>query len=224
MSSTAPVPLASGAPRWRRRKEARPGEILAAALEQFVEHGYAATRLEDVARRAGVTKGTMYLYFASKQALFKAAVNASLVADIARGERLLEEHRGGAHELLVKVITTWHDAIADTPAAGIPKLMVAEAANFPELGRFYYQEVVQRGHRLVGRVIRMGIERGEFRSVDVEQTVRLAVAPVLLGMVMKHSLDACTGEAVDAGELLRLHLELFLRGIEKVPAAEVPNA
>jgi AcrR family transcriptional regulator len=224
VSSTASAPLAGRAPRWRRRKEARPGEILAAALEQFVEHGYAATRLEDVARRAGVTKGTMYLYFPSKQALFKAVVNASLVADIARGERLLEEHRDGARELLVKVITTWHDAIADTPAAGIPKLMVAEAANFPELGRFYYQEVVQRGHRLVGRVIRMGIERGEFRPVEIEQTVRLAIAPVLLGMVMKYSLHACTGEAVDARKLLRLHLELFLRGIEKMPAAEVPNA
>jgi AcrR family transcriptional regulator len=224
VSSIAPLPLVGRRPRWHRRKEARPGEILAAALEQFVEHGYAAAKLEDVARRAGVTKGTMYLYFPSKEALFKAAVNASLVADIARGERLLEEHRGSARELLVKVITSWHDAIAHTPAAGIPKLMVAEAANFPELGRFYYEEVVQRGHRLVGRVIQRGIERGEFRALDVEPAVRLAIAPILLGMVMNHSLYACTGEAVDVRELLRLHLELFLRGIETMPATEVPNA
>ncbi len=224
MSSVAPERLASGTPRWHRRKEARPGEILAAALEQFVEHGYAATKLEDVARRAGVTKGTMYLYFPSKEALFKASVNASLVADIARGERLMDEHRGSARDLLVKVITTWHDAITHTPAAGIPKLMVAEAANFPELGRFYYQEVVQRGHRLIGRVIRQGIARGEFRPLDVERAVRLAIAPLLLGMVLQHSLYACTGEPAQAREMLGLHLELFLRGIERVPAAEVPNA
>jgi AcrR family transcriptional regulator len=209
------APPAICAPRWRRRKTARPREILAAAIEQFVEHGYAATRLEDVAHRAGVTKGTMYLYFASKEALFKAAVKASLVADIARGERLLEEHAGSARDLLAKVITTWHDAMAHTPAAGIPKLMIAEAARFPELGRFYYDEVVKRGHRLVGRVIRMGIARGEFRRVDVERAVRLAIAPILLGMVMDRSLHACAGERMDTGEMLHLHLELFLRGIER---------
>jgi AcrR family transcriptional regulator len=211
-------------PRWHRRKEARPAEILAAALGMFVERGYAATRLEDVARHAGVTKGTMYLYFKSKEALFKAVVTEALITNIVRGERLVEEHQGSARELLAKILHGWLDSISRSPASGIPRLMIAEANNFPELGRFYYEAVVRRGHRLVGRVLQMGIDRGEFRPLNVEQSVRLAVAPILFGVVMKHSLYACTGEEVDLREVLKLHLGLFLRGIETLPAAEVPHA
>jgi len=224
MSTGNATPAAHREPRWHRRKEARPAEILAAALEMFVEHGYAATKLEDVARRAGVTKGTMYLYFEGKEALFKAVVTESLVANIMRGERLVDEHEGGTRDLLARILASWLDTISNSPAAGIPKLMIAEASNFPELGRFYYDEVVRRGQRLLSRVIQRGIDLGEFRPVPVEQAVRLAIAPILLGAVMKHSFHACSGEEVDARENLGLHLELFLRGIEKVPDAEVPNA
>jgi len=221
-SSTA-LPVAH-APRWHRRKEARPAEILAAALETFVAHGYAATRLDDVARRAGVTKGTMYLYFKGKEALFKAVVSEALVENIMRGERLVDEHEGGTRELLERILASWLDSIGRPPASGIPKLMIAEAANFPDLGRFYYDEVVRRGQRLLGRVIRRGIERGEFRPVPVEHAVRLAIAPILLGAVLKHSFHACSGDELDPRENLAHHLDVFLRGIEMVPHAEVPNA
>jgi AcrR family transcriptional regulator len=224
MSTHSTRPAVTRAPRWHRRKEARPAEILAAALEMFVERGYAATRLEDVAGRAGVTKGTMYLYFKNKEALFKAVVTEALITNIVRGERLVEEHEGSARELLGKILHVWLDAISQSPASGIPRLMIAEAHNFPELGRFYYDEVVRRGQRLVGRVLQMGIDRGEFRPMDVERTVPLAVAPILFGIVMKHSLYACAGEEVDMRETLKLHLGLFLRGIETLPAPEVPHA
>jgi AcrR family transcriptional regulator len=217
-------PAASRGPRWHRRKQARPAEILAAALSMFVERGYAATKLEDVARRAGVTKGTMYLYFDSKETLFKAVVAEALVGNIVRGERLLEEHRSSASELLARILQAWVDSMSGSPASGIPKLMIAEANNFPELGRFYLDEVVRRSQRLLGRVIQMGVDRGEFRPMNVEQAVHLVVAPILLGFAMNHSLYACTGEEVDMREALKLHLDVFLRGIAARPVAEVPHA
>src|SRR5207237_5701427 len=120
-------------PRWQRRKEARPAEIVAAALEVFVERGFAAARLADVARRAGVTKGTVYLYFDSKEALFKAVVRETIVPVIAQGEALAQAFTGSARELVERLVREYWRLVGETAVAGIPKLMMAEAATFPEL-------------------------------------------------------------------------------------------
>jgi AcrR family transcriptional regulator len=205
-------------PRWQRRKEARPGEIVAAALEVFVERGFAATRLEEVARRAGVTKGTLYLYFDNKEALFKAVVRETLVPGIAQGEALAQSFTGSARELLARIVRDFWRLIGETRLAGIPKLMVAEAANFPELARFYYDEVVSRGHRLLATVVERGIKGGEFRRVDVPAAVRLAIAPVLWAANWKHSFALCTREGFDVATYLESHIDIFLRGIAKDPA------
>src|SRR5882672_2570528 len=108
-------------PRWKRRKDARPGEIVAAALEVFVERGFAATKLADVARRAGVTKGTVYLYFESKEALFKAVVRETIVPIFARGEQLVAEYRGSAANLFGELVRKWWELIGETSLSGIPK-------------------------------------------------------------------------------------------------------
>ncbi len=111
--------------RWARRKEARPAELTAAALELFVERGYSATRLDDVAARAGVSKGTLYLYFSSKEELFKAVVREGLLPVIERGERLSEEHTGSAGDLIRRLIRNWWESVGRTPLAGIAKLMIS---------------------------------------------------------------------------------------------------
>src|SRR3989454_7062886 len=147
-------------PRWQRRKDARPEEIVAAALDVFVEHGFAGARLEDVARRAGVTKGTVYLYFKSKEALFKAVVRQTIVPAIAQGEALAQAFTGSARELLERLVREYWRLVGETALAGIPKLIIAEAANFPALTRFYYEEVVTRRHRLQAGVIERGIKIG----------------------------------------------------------------
>src|SRR6059036_4112917 len=141
------MPQAVTKPRWRRRKDARPEEIISAALEVFADRGFAATKLEDVARRAGVTKGTIYLYFANKEALFKALIRETIVQVIAQGEALAQSFTGSARELLERLVREYWRLVGETSLAGIPKLMMAEAATFPELTRFYYDEVVARGHR-----------------------------------------------------------------------------
>ncbi len=218
--TTHPTTRPTGAtPRWKRRKDARPAEILAAALEVFTERGYAAARLEDVARRAGVTKGTMYLYFDSKEALLEAAVRENILPVIERGERRLDEYEGPADALLRELVRTWWSYVAATPIGGISKLVMAEARNFPDLARFYHQEVVQRGHRLFGRALQRGIDAGEFRPVDVATAVRLIVAPLLMGSLWRHSFSNCEATRVDFDQVVELHLDVFLRGIAARPEA-----
>src|SRR5215472_4124667 len=154
--------LAPATTQWQRRKAERPAEIAAAALTCFAERGFAATRLDDVARRAGVTKGTLYLYFPNKEELFKAVVRQELLPNIARLEVMLGAADAPAARLLEELLDAWAELVA-APVSAIPKIIVAEAGNFPDLARFYREEVVDRGFAVFRRVLRAGIERGEFR-------------------------------------------------------------
>ena len=200
-------------PRWQRRKEARPAEIVAAALEVFVERGFAAAKLADVARRAGVTMGTLYLYFDSKEALFKAVVRETIVPVIAQGEALARSFTGSARELLERLVREYWRLVGETALAGIPKLMMAEAATFPELTRFYYEEVVTRGHRLMAGVIERGIENGEFRPVDVKVAAKLAMSPLMHAVVAKRAFALCMPEGFNVQTYLDTHIDLYLHGI-----------
>jgi len=200
-------------PRWQRRKAARPAEIVTAALEVFVERGFAAARLEEVARRAGVTKGTLYLYFKSKEALFKAVVRETIVPVIAQGEALAQSFTGTARELVERLVREYWRLVGETELAGIPKLMMAEAATFPQLTRFYYEEVVTRGHRLMAGVIERGIKSGEFRKVDVATAAKLAMSPLMHATVARRAFASCMPEGFDVGKYLDTHIDLYLHGI-----------
>ena len=200
-------------PRWQRRKAARPAEIVTAALEVFVERGFAAARLEEVARRAGVTKGTLYLYFKSKEALFKAVVRETIVPVIAQGEALAQSFPGTARELVERLVREYWRLVGETELAGIPKLMMAEAATFPQLTRFYYEEVVARGHRLMAGVIERGIKSGEFRKVDVATAAKLAMSPLMHATVARRAFASCMPEGFDVGKYLDTHIDLYLHGI-----------
>jgi AcrR family transcriptional regulator len=202
-------------PRWRRRKDARPEEILSAALEVFTDRGFAATKLEDVARRAGVTKGTIYLYFDSKEALFKALIRETIVPVIAQGEALAQRFTGSARELLERLVREYWRLVGETSLVGIPKLMIAEAGNFPELARFYYEEVVTRGHRLMAGVIQRGIKAGEFRPVNVMVAAKLAMSPLMHAVVARKAFSACMPEGFDVASYLNTHIDLYLHGISK---------
>jgi AcrR family transcriptional regulator len=209
--------------RWRRRKHARPGEILAAALACFAERGFAATRLEEVAQRAGVTKGTLYLYFQDKEDLFKAVVRQELLPNIERVEAMIGEATAPASILLERLIKSWCE-IVSSPVSAIPKLVISEAGNFPDLARFYLDEVVHRGLALVRRLLRTGVERGEFRAVDVDSAVVCIVAPVVFAMLWRHSLGRHEPEALDPQALGEAHLRLLLRGLVIHPPVAAPHA
>jgi AcrR family transcriptional regulator len=213
VTQTATASRRKRRPRWKRRKNARPAEIIAAALELFGERGFEATKLADVARRAGVTKGTLYLYFDSKEALFKAVVRETIVPVIVQGEALARAHTGSARELLEQLVREYWRLVGETAAAGIPKLMMAEAATFPELTRFYYDEVVTRGHRLMAGVIERGITSGEFRPVDVKLAAKLAMSPVMHATVVRRAFASCMPEGFNVKDYLDAHIDLYLHGI-----------
>ena len=153
------VAAAAPRPRWERRKDARPAELLAAALDLFVEKGYAGTRLDDVAARAGVSKGTLYLYFENKEELFKAVVRESVVARISETAGQIERFDGPSAALLEHIVRRWWSEYGDRTAGGISKLMMAESNNFPEIARFFLVEVIEPWHALLGTAIRRGIEQ-----------------------------------------------------------------
>jgi len=200
-------------PRWQRRKDARPEEIVNAALEEFVERGFAATRLEDVARRAGVTKGTLYLYFKNKEALFKAVVRQTIVPVIAHGESTAQSFQGSARALLEQLVREYWRLVYETSLAGLPKLMISEAANFPQLAKFYYDEVVTRGHKLLGGVIERGIKSGEFRKVDILSATKLSLSPLMHATIASRAFAQCMPEGFDVRKYLDTHIDLYLNGI-----------
>lgn len=200
-------------PRWQRRKEARPAEIVEAALQLFMEKGYAATRLDDVAKLAGVTKGTVYLYFDNKEELFKAVVRETVLPSLEFAENLVDGHRGSWAELLWQLLEGWAERMVESPATGISKLMIAEAANFPELARFYVDEVVVRSRRLFAGVIERGIAAGEFRPVDVQMATRAVISPLMMMKVWKQSFSLCDAEPVDLLSFARFHYDLLLQGL-----------
>lgn len=199
--------------RWRRRKEARPSELTAAALELFVEKGYAATRLDEIAARAGVSKGTLYLYFESKEELFKAVIREGLLPLLAEGEELVASMPGPAGELFKAIVLRWWEMVGEGPIGGIPKLIFAEARNFPEIARFYADEVIERGKRLLVAVLQRGIDSGEFRRFNPEDLVHIVFSPLMMRVVWKHSLDCCGVHTVPIEIYLREYLELTLRGL-----------
>ena len=164
VSPDASDPQTSPPPRWQRRPEARPEEILDAALEVFGEQGFARARLEDVAQRAGVSKGTLYLYFDSKETLFREMVRAKAVAALREGAAFVEAFQGSHRDLLTEFLRRMYRVLQEQNLSRISRLVQAELASFPELAHFYSQEVILPARRLVESIITRGIEAGEFRA------------------------------------------------------------
>jgi AcrR family transcriptional regulator len=197
-----------------RRKEARPGEIVAAALASFAERGYAATKLEDVAAAAGISKGTIYLYFPTKEDLFRAVVRQAVLPNVEAAEAQFASHTGSCADLL----RMQAQRFLDSDLTAIPKLIVAESGNFPAIAQFYADTVLRRAFRLIEGILARGMERGEFRRMDVHATLPLFAAPFLLLALWKHSLGRHTDLSFDARAVAEAHLDVLLRGL----AADVP--
>lgn len=200
-------------PRWSRRKDARPEEITAAALEVFVERGYAATRLEDVAARAGVSKGTLYLYFANKEELFKAVIREGLVSPLAEMKDFVAQYPGSTFELLRMLVMGWWEKIGATRLSGIPKLVLGESGNFPDIVRFYLAEVVEPGHAAMTAIVNRGITRGEFRKVSPEDVALLIVAPLLQMMLWRSAFEPQSKQKIDTERYLEAHLDMLRHGL-----------
>ena len=209
------------APKRSRRKEARPGELLEAALDLFVEKGFAATRVDDVAARAGVSKGTLFLYFPSKEELFKAVVRENIVGRFTEWNHALESFVGNTSEVLTYCYQVWWERIGATKASGITKLMFSEAQNFPEIAQFYQQEVILPGRALIRRILQRGMERGEFRQMDLEYGTYIVLAPMMFLMLWNNSMGPCAlpDENFSPEQYIRSQIDNILHGLCVRPAA-----
>ena len=200
-------------PRWERRKEARPAELIAAALELFVEKGYAGTRLEDVAARAGVSKGTLYLYFQNKEDLFKAVVQENIVARISETADQLARFDGSSGDLIRCLINGWWRDYGSSAAGGIGKLVMAESGNFPEIASYFLEEVIDPWHAMLAKAVERGIARGEFRKVETDVFVRVMTASLVMLSLWKRSFGACGTRPIDADLYISTLLDTTLASL-----------
>ena len=199
--------------RWSRRREARPQEILDAALAVFTEKGFSGARTEDIAQCVGVTKGTLYLYFENKEAIFKSLAQESLTAHVFDLATEAHKFEGPSAEILRIIIRGLGLFARSSDRAMLPRLMLAEIGNFPELAHFHKTEVIDRGLGVFEAIIRRGIERGEFRETDTKHAARLMMVPITFTAIWRNSLGRLDNEPYDYEEMLETHLRLMLRGL-----------
>jgi len=211
-----PTSSPSALPARQRRKEARPQELLDAALALFVEKGFAATRSEEVAALAGVSKGTLYLYYPSKEELLKAVIRHNLSRILADGRNIAEGFEGPTSELLSTLLRTWWEQVGATPAGGIHKIMMSEARNFPEIAEFYTREVILPARELISKTIQRGVDSGEFRKVSPPEVTHVLIAPLIFLALHKHSFGACpmAVNTIEPHQVIEAQIDIVLRGLQ----------
>ncbi len=196
-----------------RRAGDRRGEIIAAGMKLFVAKGYAATKLDDVAREAGVSKGLPYLYFSSKEELFKAVIQEAILPPLIAGEERLRTHQGTMTDLLRSLATDYIGFVREI-SGGVAKLVVAEAGNFPEIARFYVEEIAARGRAFLAALIERGVAGGEFRPVDVQGTAAVLASPLVMLSIWHHSLGPYE-TAGDPERFLHAYADLVIAGLRR---------
>ena len=197
----------------RRAPSERPQEILEAALGLFVEKGFAGTRLDDVAERAGLSKAAIYLYFKDKEALLEGVIRQTISANLGTVEALAKAHQGKVSNLIPAILEFMASRVEDTPMPSIAKLVIAESRAYPEIGRFYLKEVIGRGIPLFEGLIARGVAQGEFRPVDPMLTVRSLIGPMLLSVIWKTVFEPIGAEKLDVRALARHHADLMLHAL-----------
>lgn len=210
--------------RRQRRKEARPAELAAAALSLFIEKGFAATRLDEVAARAGVSKGTLYLYFDSKEALFKAVIEEGVLPLFEEFEAKLETLKDDPERLLREILLGWWTKVGSTELGGIGKLIISEAGNFPEVARYHHDAVIVRWMALLNRAIGIGVDKGVFRPMDVAPLSQLIFFPLLMLSIWKNSMASCAvgceGPRQMSDSYFDTYFDMIFRGLLVAPRQE----
>ena len=200
--------------KWQRRKDQRPLEILFAALNLFVSKGFASTRIEDIAKQANVSKGTVYLYFSSKEDLFKKMVHEVMVPKINEVEEYISSYQGSQSELLQQVIRHWWKTIKESGLIGVPKLIIAEADKFPDLTRFYMKEVIHRIQSILMNILDKGQKKKEFKAMDTVLTTRVIMSSLVYFSMWDISLKKYDKKNLNVDDLIEQQILLLLTGIK----------
>lgn len=205
--------MTPGEPKWRRRKEARPGEIVAAALEVFAEKGFAAARLEDIAARAGVSKGALYLYFETKQDLFRAVVRDAVAPNIAAVEAAVAAADLPFAQLARMLLARVAEVVSTTPLGSVAKMVIAESRNFPDLARIWHDDVISRALGMATGLIERAQARGELKPGDPRIHAFSLVAPMLMGVLWREVFVPVGVEPIDLRAIAEQHADTALEGM-----------
>jgi AcrR family transcriptional regulator len=195
----------------KRRKDARPAELVAAGLQEFALKGFAATRLEDVAKRAGVVKGTIYRYFSDKESLFKAAVQSRSLPVLDRIEGFIDAYPGTTRQLLHQVLRTIYADLVDSDLRILMRIMISEGQNFPEITEFYHREVMAKARAILDRIVARGIARGEVRPSAATDLAMVMMAPAVMATIWRMTFDR--HDPIETQRFLAAHLALIDHGL-----------
>jgi AcrR family transcriptional regulator len=205
-----PAPT-SGGPKFRRRADARPDEILDAALAVFTEKGFEAARVDDIAARAGVSKGAVYLYFDSKDALLRGLIEREVAPSAARIRAVADAGAADPAATVRLLVATASALVANEKTFATPRIVLSVAPRFREIAIFYRERVIDEAIGAVARLIRAGVKRGVFRDVDADAAARMVMGPLLLYAMRRHvfgARDKSTAEGRAAA-----HLDILLHGL-----------
>ena len=200
-------------PKFRRRAEARPDEVLDAALDLFIEKGFASTRVEDIAKRAGISKGAVYLYFPSKEAILEGLVRRAILPLATHALGFIENYEGDPRLVLTMVMKMVAGKLAEPRLLAIPKIVMREVVHFPELAQMYRREVLDRVMPVVEGLIRNGIDAGYLRPVDPHLTIRSLIGPVLAHVLLAEIFDIMPEDGLAIDRLIDNHLTILLDGL-----------
>ncbi len=202
----------------KRRKEARPSEILEAGFREFAEKGFNGTRLDSVAARAGVAKGTLYLYFDSKEALFEAAVRSRIIPVVDRLVRLVDFYPGPTKFLLKTMFKMMYRRIADPDVRTLIKIIIAEGDRFPELTEFYYKEFISKIVLVLEKIIDRGVQRGEIRAGPATKLPQVLIAPAIMAAIWQMTFSPYNAISLD--QFSAAHIDLVMNGISNQTGTE----
>lgn len=205
--------MQAGSPKWRRRSEARPGEIVQAALEVFAEKGFAGAKLDEIAARAGISKGALYLYFETKEDIFRAVVREAVAPNLDLVEGLLAQATLPFPDLLRLVVGRIVKVIGTSRLGAVAKLVIGESRNFPELARVWHDEVVSRALGAMSGALARAQARGEIREGDARLQAFSIVGPVLMGVIWQETFTPVGASALDLEALALQHCETVLTGL-----------
>lgn len=207
------MPAKSPSPKWRRRKDARPGEIVQAAYRVFSEKGFAAAKLDDVAAEAGVSKGALYLYFETKQDIFAAVIGEAVGPNIGAVERMADAYSGPFADLIRMVIPRVAELASASRMGGVLKMVIAESGNFPEVARIWHDEVVARGLGLLTRLVERAQQRGEVRPGNPRNHAVSIMSPILVAVIFRETFASAGARLFDIPALMNQHLDTVLPGL-----------
>ena len=197
---------AAAAPNRAERAAERRAAIVQAAMDEFIARGFAATRLDDIAKRAGVAKGTIYLHFKDKESMFEELIRTAIVPLVGRMTGP-PPASGSIRDMIEAVALTFIREIVSTPRADIVRLIIAEGPRFPAIAEFYYREVISRGLGGMRALIELAIARGEIRQPELARFPQVLIAPAIVAVIWKSLFERYS--PLDAVEMFRVHLDLI---------------